>query len=133
MFKINLSIISIATILVLVVGCSGSRQVSFKSEVQPIFKASCISCHDSGEGSQNSGLVLNSYESLMKGTKLGPVVEPESAISSTLYLVISHKVDSKIQMPPHHHDKYAIGEGEPLSEEQIETIKIWLDQGAKNN
>lgn len=131
MFKANLSIISIVTILVFMVGCS--RQVSFINEVSPIFKESCVSCHDSGEGAKNSGLVLTTYESLMEGTKFGPVVIPESAISSTLYLVISHKVDSKIQMPPHHKDKYAMGEGAALSKDDIEIIKIWIDQGAKNN
>ncbi|QSX37960.1 c-type cytochrome domain-containing protein [Shewanella sedimentimangrovi] len=112
-------------------GCS--RQVSYQEEVLPILRTSCFSCHVAGEGAQNAGLILNSYSSMMAGTKMGPVVVPGSAASSTLYLVISHNVDPKIQMPPHHDDKMAQGQGEPLSMEQIDTIKLWIDQGAKNN
>ncbi|KIO35874.1 c-type cytochrome domain-containing protein [Shewanella sp. cp20] len=113
-------------------GCE--RPVSFSSQVQPILNASCISCHaGAGEGMAKTHLALDSYEGVMRGTQLGPVVVPGSAASSTLYLAIDHKVDSKIQMPPHHSDKFAQGEGKPLSSEQIATIKRWIDEGAKQN
>jgi len=116
----------------LVSGCS--RSVSFENVVLPILQESCVRCHsDEGEGVQEAGLVLKDYDSVMKGTKYGPVVVPGNAISSTLYLVISHKVDTKIQMPPHHDDKYPKGEGKPLTAKQIEVFKTWIDQGATNS
>jgi len=113
-------------------GCE--REVSFAGDVQPILRASCVSCHGaSGEGVDASGFSLEGYDSLMKGTKFGPVVVPNSSMSSNLYRVIAHKTDPAIQMPPQHEYSLADGRGYALSEKQIETIGSWIDQGAKNN
>ena len=113
-------------------GCD--NKVSYTEDVQPIMFASCLSCHDqNSEGYLNSGFSLDSYESVMKGTKFGAVVVPGSAESSSLYLVVAHKTASEIHMPPHTHDALAEGRGVSLTEEQIETIKLWIEQGALNN
>ncbi|QYJ74976.1 c-type cytochrome domain-containing protein [Shewanella sp. FJAT-52076] len=127
----NIALILLLATGMVVSGCS--RQVSYQNDVLPILQGSCFGCHVAGEGAQNAGLILSSHSSMMAGTKMGPVIVPGSAASSTLYLVISHNVDPKIQMPPHHSDKMAQGEGKPLSQEQIDTIKLWIDQGATNN
>ncbi|MDH5621524.1 MAG: hypothetical protein OEY74_05525 [Gammaproteobacteria bacterium] len=113
-------------------GCD--REVSFAGDVQPILRASCVSCHGAtGEGVNASGLNLEDYDSLMKGTKFGPVVVPNSSISSNLYRVLANQTDPAIQMPPHHEYSLAEGRGYALSEKQIQTIGNWIDQGAKNN
>ena len=122
----------IASIPVFSTGCS--QQVSFNDDVKPILTASCLQCHNgSGEGSEKSGFNVQDYNSLMKGTKFGPVVVAGESASSTLYRLISHKADPKIQMPPHHDITLTEGRAEPLNKAQIETIKNWIDQGAKNN
>lgn len=113
-------------------GCE--KQVSYTEDVQPLLFASCLSCHDrDSEGYQNSGFSLDSYESVMQGTKFGAVVVPGSAESSSLYLVVAHKTASEIHMPPHTDDALAEGRGVSLTGEQIETIKLWIEQGALNN
>jgi hypothetical protein len=113
-------------------GCE--RQVSFADDVQPILTESCIACHDkSAEGYATSGFSLGDYQGVMKGTNFGTVVVAGSSYSSSLYLVVAHKTSPEIHMPPHHEDAWAEGRGTPLTEEQIETIKLWIDQGAKNN
>lgn len=117
---------------ILLSGCE--RQISFAGDIQPIFLASCIVCHDkSAEGYASSGFSLGDYESVMKGTKFGPVVIANSSISSTLYLVIASKTSPEIHMPPHHDNSLAEGRGMPLSEHQIGLIQAWIDQGARNN
>ena len=132
MSKNQLLWISFIMIAGILSGCS--RSVSFQDSVLPILQESCVQCHNTGgEGIKMTGLVLKDYDGVMKGTKLGPVVVPGSAESSTLYLVISHKVDSKIQMPPHHSDKYPTGEGKPLTPEQIQIFEEWINEGAQNN
>lgn len=125
-------ILSALILPVLLTGCE--RAVSFENQVMPILQTSCVSCHSGeGEGAQQTKLLLTSYAQIMQGTRLGAVVVPGSAVSSTLYLVIDHKVDTKIQMPPHHDDKFPQGQGKPLGSDQITTIKQWIDEGAKNN
>lgn len=114
-------------------GCGGS-EVSYSSDVQPIFSKHCIECHDrSGEGVTTSGFSVQNYDSVMKGTNLGPVVVPGSSMSSTLYLVVAQKTAAEIHMPPHHHEALAEGRGSPLPADDVEIIQGWIDQGAKNN
>jgi hypothetical protein len=113
-------------------GCE--RQVSFSADVKPILDNYCISCHSGpGEGEAASGFAVDDYDSVMQGTKFGQVVVPGSAMSSSLYLVVTEKVDPKIHMPPHHDQSLAEGRGFALSRTNIETIGTWIDQGAKNN
>ena len=120
-----------AALAVAASGCTD--QVSYKNDVYPILQGNCFACHDGkGEGSQASGFLLLTYDDLMKGTKYGQVVTPGDSLSSTLYLMIDHQVDQSIQMPPHH-DAPADGKMGPLSRDAIQTIKTWIDQGAKNN
>lgn len=115
-------------------GADAPGQVSFKDDVLPIMKSNCVQCHDvASEGVATSGLNLSDYEAIMEGTRYGAVVVPGSAEGSSLYLVVAHKTDPKIHMPPHHQDSMAEGRGEALSELQIETIRNWIDQGAQNN
>jgi hypothetical protein len=107
----------------LMLGCS--REVSYSGDVSPVLKANCIECHKiGGEGHLKSGLAMDSYENLMKGTKFGPVVQPGSSVSSTIMILIEHKADSSINMP---HKK------DPLPPQQVKLIKRWIDEGAKNN
>lgn len=128
-----LSVIIIASIPVFTTGCS-QQQVSYSKDIQPILTSSCVQCHTgSGEGSKKSGFSVDDYNSLMQGTKFGPVVVAGDSVSSTLYRLVSHKADPEIHMPPHGELSLAEGRADPLTKEQTEIIKLWIDQGAKNN
>jgi hypothetical protein len=108
--------------MVIAAGLSGcSKQVTYV-DVEPTLQEKCAECHTGDhEGVATSGFSVESYETLMKGTKLGPVIVAGSAASSTLYRMVAGKTDPSIHMP---HGK------DPLSDEQIEMIEIWIDQGA---
>jgi hypothetical protein len=98
------------------------RKVTYVANVEPIVQQHCLECHVAGkEGAKKSGYLLDSYEAVIKGTKFGPVIVPYSSESSSLYLLVAGKVDPSIQMP---HGKA------PLSDEQITTIRLWIDKGA---
>ena len=113
-------------------GCE--KPVSYEKDIQPILKHNCLQCHDGkGEGSTASGFSVQSYDSVMKGTRYGPVVVPGSAVSSTLYRVVNGGVDPSIQMPPQHEESLAQGRGKPLNEIEIRNLEMWIDQGAKDN
>ena len=113
--------------LALLAGCAQEKEVGFSGDVRPILENNCMTCHKKGgQGELASGFDMTTYDSFMKGTKFGPVVDPGSSISSTLVRIISGKTDKSIQMPH--------GEGnKKLTETDIATITNWVDQGAKNN
>jgi hypothetical protein len=124
--------IGLIALCVALAGCE--RQVSFANDVQPIFRDHCVQCHDeTGEGSAASGFSVNDFDSVMSGTKFGPVVVPGNSISSVLYMVVAGKTAPEIQMPPHHQQSLSAERGEALSEDKIEIIQLWIDQGALDN
>ncbi len=103
----------------------GQRTVSYNADVQPILKQYCIECHnEKGQGYAQSGLLMSSYASLMKGTKYGSVIIPGDSLSSALTMLIEGRADPSIKMP-HGRD--------PMPKEKIDVLKHWVDQGAKNN
>lgn len=115
-----------AALSLLTAGCTQSgKKVSYSQDVSPILKSRCHECHlPGGQGYEASGLNMVDYEGLMKGTKFGPIIKPGDSLSSTLVILIEGRADKAISMP---HGR------EPLSAEQIATIKNWINQGANNN
>ena len=100
----------LATALILglgvLAGCSGEQSdklVSFQKDVFPILKASCAECHTApdGEGYKKTGLAMSTYEELMKGTKMGPIIIPGQSLNSSFNRLIEGRpgVDPSIQMP----------------------------------
>lgn len=117
-----------AVCLIFLLGCQRSEeppQVSYSQDVRPILEQNCLECHKMGaSGYEASGLSMESYDALMKGTRFGKVIKEGDSFTSALIMLIEGRADPSIQMP---HGR------EPLSEEQIATLKAWVDQGAKNN
>jgi len=131
--KTTLNSLMVFLTLFMLSGC-GQGDVSFSNDVQPIFETHCVRCHSgAGEGVMMSAYVMVDYNGVMTGTALGPVVVPGSRMSSALYLVVAGKTAPEIRMPPHNDESFAEGRGEMLSANMIETIGLWIDQGAKNN
>jgi hypothetical protein len=85
----------------------------------------CLECHQDGaDGFKQSGLSVETYEDLMKGTGFGPILVPGDAFNSNLNILVEGRADPSIQMP-HGDRKLYAGE--------LETLKVWVDQGAENN
>ncbi len=125
MYKTLITTASLLSVALLAGGCAGQSSVSFNKSVKPILDKYCSTCHtQNGEGTQASGFETSSYETVMKGTKFGPVVVPGDALSSSLYRLVAGKVDPSIKMPH--------GE-QGLAEAEIATIENWIAQGATNN
>jgi len=95
-------------------------EVDFSKAVMPIFHARCIECH--GPESQKSGLRLDTREAVLNGADLGPVIVAGKPDESRLVQLISLPVDHADLMPP---------KGDPLTEEEIATIRRWVKEGAK--
>ena len=67
------------------------------------------------------GLIMESFESLLKGGAHGPVIVPGNGSLSRMILMLEGKVQPR--MP--------FGSPEPLNAADIATIKAWIDAGAK--
>lgn len=103
----------------------GQKEISFKADVQPILKQYCVDCHaPGGQGQEKSGLIVDTYENLMKGTRFGAVVNPGDTLTSAMIMLIEGRADASIMMP---HGKDA------LPKDKIDVLKKWVEQGAKNN
>jgi mono/diheme cytochrome c family protein len=101
--------------------------VSFANDVMPIFEATCIGCHgapgDDGEPRKEAYLDLTTYEGLMTGSEYGTVVEPGNADDSVLMdMIVTGDMPSQDDGPV-----------DPLTEEQIDVIRQWINEGAENN
>jgi len=102
-----------------------AQEVSFKLDVLPILENHCVKCHQpGGPGYEASGLDLRTYASLMKGTKHGKIVVPGDPLTSNMMVLIEGRADPSIRMP--HHER-------PLLIQQIEILRDWVAQGAKDN
>ncbi len=123
--KMN-SRMSVVASVCLIAGCSSEPQVSYQADIRPVLDKHCVSCHvEGGEGTVVSGLMLDSYDNLMKGTKYGPVVIAGDSLSSALNILVEGRADESIRMPH--------GESSTLTPEEVQALKRWVDQGALNN
>ncbi|MEM7456723.1 MAG: DUF1549 domain-containing protein [Planctomycetota bacterium] len=98
------------------------EKVSYSREVRPILAANCFGCH---QGARSEGdYVMTTYDRLIAGSNPDdPLVVPGDPESSFLLEAIALE-DGNSYMPP--------GE-DTLTEEEIETIKRWIEQGAEND
>lgn len=113
--------------LIFISGCASQRVVSFQSDIDPILNEKCLHCHKSpnGVGYVQTGLEMVSYDSLMKGTIFGTVIVPGDSKRSVINKVIEGRAGEMMRMPH--------GDAKKLTTEEIELLKIWVDQGAMNN
>ncbi len=125
MKKRNLYLFASVCAVAIMSGCGSEQQISYKSNIKPILDKHCAECHlKVGTGAEKTQFLVDSYDNLMKGTKFGPVIVAGDSLSSSLYRLVSGKVDKSIQMP---HSKG------PMTASEISAIEKWIDQGALNN
>jgi hypothetical protein len=108
----------------LLAACS-PKNVSYQSDVRQILGKYCVECHAPGkEGFAKTGFDVTNYDALMKGGKFGPLVKPGDALTSTLNMLVEGRAHPSIRMP---HGR------EKLSERETAALRVWVNEGAKNN
>ena len=109
----------------LMLGACSPRNISFSTDVQPILQKYCLDCHvPGGAGYLASGFDMSSYETFMKGGKFGTFVVPGDPFASNLMVLVEGRAHPSIRMP---HGR------EKLADREIEVLKTWVQEGAKNN
>src|SRR3954447_14296762 len=92
--------------------------VDFTKDVQPILKSACYQCH--GPAKQKGKLRLDAKNLAINGGKSGKAIIPGRSDQSALFArITTHDDDDR--MPQ---------DRDPLTADQIATIKAWIDQGA---
>ena len=107
---------------------SSNKPISFQNKVQPIFNQHCVSCHDNIVYSGNLNLTnSNSYNNLVN------VVS--TAYSPNIRVVPSNPTNSVLLQKINNSNQF--GQNMPisgsLSQQEINNIKEWINQGALNN
>jgi len=95
--------------------------IDFNRDVRPILVARCYACHGPDISTRKRGLRLDTREGAVEPAKPGrdPAIIPGDAHASLLYERITDDLDP---MPP---------SGEPLTADEIETLRRWIDEGAE--
>jgi hypothetical protein len=93
--------------------------VYFQNSILPLVVSSCATtgCHD--QASHKDGVILTDYASIIKKGEIKPGDPNDSEFFETL------TDDGDDLMPPPPYD--------PLNSEEIQLIRTWIAQGAKNN
>ena len=120
-------IVLAAALPLFLTACGGGEEtVSFSQDVKPVLDENCLSCHqDGGTGYVASGFSMASYELVMKGTRNGPMVIAGDVEGSNMLVLMEGRADPSISMPH--------GSMDPVASKDIEKIRSWIAQGAKNN
>lgn len=120
-----MKIVPLVTLLA-VAGCNKEPTVSYAQDVKPITDKYCIECHQvGGKGQVASGFSVASYADLMQGTRNGPMVIAGDSQGSNMLVLMEGRADPSIKMPH--------GKSVSASKAEIETLRLWIDQGAKDN
>ncbi len=101
---------------------SAGANTFYGARIDPIFAARCVTCH--GPSKHKANLRLDSYRSLMRGGKDGPVVRAGNVQGSDLF--------RRITLPPGHDDFMPKENKRPLSPDQVKLIELWIGAGASD-
>ena len=119
-FKAGLFVLGILITSVLGSCSTSNEKVDFSTQIKPILNNKCITCH--GGIKKNAGFSLLFEEEALGDTESGrPAIIPGDAAGSELIKRI-HEDDPELRMPY---------EKPKLSEEEIDLLTRWIDQGAK--
>ncbi|MEG3618673.1 c-type cytochrome domain-containing protein [Magnetovibrio sp. PR-2] len=104
----------------------GATKADYAGRPSQVIQELCLDCHIAGgSGYEASGLNMTTYESLMKGTKHGPIIVPGDPVTSNIMVLIEGRAAGGLKMP--HNEQ-----GEPNKAER-KKLRSWIVQGAKNN
>jgi hypothetical protein len=106
-------------VALMVPGRAGDAPVSFRRDIQPILRASCVACHKPSK--EKGELDVTTHAALLKGGKHQDAVIPGSPERSRLI----RDVSGSLPVMPE--------EGEPLLPAEIAVLARWIAAGAPDD
>ncbi len=98
-------------------------RVDFSRDIRPILSDNCFACHGPDEGQRQARLRLDTKQGAFADRGGYRVIVARDAAASRLYQRISHE-RGIVRMPPPGFERRP-------TQEQIELIRRWIDQGAE--
>ena len=118
----NVRIAACCCILLPTTAVVSQESIDFNREVRPILSDRCFACHGPDEETRQADLRLDDRDSATRDVgEYRVIVEGKAAESELIRRVTS--TDNDEIMPP-------VDYGKPLTAEEIDTLKQWIDQGA---
>lgn len=100
-----------------------TEPISYNRDVRPILSNKCFTCHGPDETAREEDLRLDLREGFLGHTEMGtPIVSPGNLEDSEMYYRIAVPEEGDRMPPEDFHLK--------LTDDEIETIKRWIEQGA---
>ena len=114
----------VAAAVLLVAGRARAQSsVEFNRDVRPILSDACFRCHGPDAAARQADLRLDDEKAAKAARDEGPAIVPGKLDESQLWRRIT-SIDLDERMPPS-------DSGKSLAKEQIDTLRRWIDQGAK--
>jgi formylglycine-generating enzyme required for sulfatase activity len=107
---------------------AASAEVDFVKEVQPILEQNCVRCHTEKATAVEKGetdYLLDTKKNAIRGK----YIVPGDGAKSKVYTTTIEPDDDDDLMPPL--DEIKKGSSRRLTKEETETLKKWIDEGAK--
>ena len=106
------------------VAVQAEEPLSFNRDIRPILSEHCFQCHGPDAQQQQGGLRIDKREAAVEPADSGKIaIVPNDPTTSELIARIT-SADADLQMPPP-------STGKPLSEAQVQSLRRWIEQGAK--
>ena len=110
------------------VGCLATAScligaVDFNREIRPILSDSCFTCHGPDDKQRQVNLRLDTKDGMFADRGGSAVIVPGDSAKSRLYQRVSAPKPAMRMPPP--------GSGRTLTGKQVDTIRRWIDEGAK--
>ena len=96
--------------------------ISYYKQIRPIFQGQCNGCHQPAKS--KGDYIMTDFAKLLKGGEKGDAIVPGDIPKSHLIELIVPDEKGKVAMP---------SKGDPLHETQVELIKRWIKEGAKDD
>jgi hypothetical protein len=110
-----------------------TENITFEKDILPIFKDSCVRCH--GAERPKAQLRLDTLEGVLKGTKMGAILQAGDSANSLLVKSVS-QLDPEIAMPPKPRDRRPggpQGTNAPAYGQRLESMVHHADQSGGTN
>ncbi|MEM6777052.1 MAG: PSD1 and planctomycete cytochrome C domain-containing protein [Planctomycetota bacterium] len=104
------------SVLLLVTAGANAAEVDFSRDIRPILSGKCFKCHGPDAGSREADVRLDTRDGAMEFDAIVPGSPDESILMERITTD-----DPDLVMPPN---------ADPLSDEQIDAMRIWIAAGA---